>query len=181
MVLLRVSKILQSRTFHCVWLFFLPLSTISMFVYFLDLNCIWLSKPRQLPFKSFPRVSQIIRSCTSPGVRPHISWYTFKISSYSEYLKFYNLAHFTVFDSFSYPFLPYQCSFTFCILFNENLPPFVPENVKCGWINFYWYLLLLKTMGYHVHLNKTMRYHVHLSKTMGYHAHLSKTMFTWVR
>jgi hypothetical protein len=43
---------------------------------------------------------------------------------------------FTVFASFSHPFLPCQCLFTFV---NKKLPPFdkilrkvVPENAKCG-------------------------------------------------
>ena len=30
-------------------------------------------KPRPIRFKSYPRVSQILLSCTSPGVRPYIS------------------------------------------------------------------------------------------------------------
>ena len=32
-------------------------------------------KPRPIRFKSYPRVSQILLSCTSPGVRPYISLY----------------------------------------------------------------------------------------------------------
>ena len=39
------------------------------------LNRIWLDKPRQIQFKSYPRVSQILRSCTSPSVRPYMSVY----------------------------------------------------------------------------------------------------------
>jgi hypothetical protein len=69
------EKILLSCTFHSVWLFFSPLSTVSMFVYFLCslahqfANCI----THPIRFKSYPWVSQILLSCTSPGVRPYIS------------------------------------------------------------------------------------------------------------
>ena len=35
--------------------------------------------------------------------------------------RFYYLVPFTVFDSFSHPFLPCQCSFTFCVVWHINL------------------------------------------------------------
>jgi hypothetical protein len=35
--------------------------------------------------------------------------------------RFYYLAPFTVFDSFSHPFLPCQCLFTFCVVWRINL------------------------------------------------------------
>ena len=47
-------------------------------------------------------------------------------------LRFYNLAPFMLFNSFSHPFLPCRYLFTFCILLNEKSPPFVPEYAKCG-------------------------------------------------
>ena len=34
-------------------------------------------KPRPIRFKSYPRVSQILLSCTSPGDRPYISFCLF--------------------------------------------------------------------------------------------------------
>jgi hypothetical protein len=66
-----------------------------------------------------------------------------------ECLRFYDIAYFTVFDSFSHPFLLCQYLFTFCILLNKKLHPFdqilgkvVLENTKYR-SNLYRYLALL--------------------------------------
>jgi len=32
-------------------------------------------KPHQIPFLFYPRVSQILRSCTSPSIRPYITYF----------------------------------------------------------------------------------------------------------
>jgi hypothetical protein len=45
----------------------------------LKMHCLYFhlyphGKPRHIQFKSYPQVSQILPSCTSPGVRPDISW-----------------------------------------------------------------------------------------------------------
>ena len=36
-------------------------------------NCIRLDRPRPIRFKSYPRVSHILLSCTSPGIRFYMS------------------------------------------------------------------------------------------------------------
>ena len=41
--------------------------------------------------------------------------------------KFYYLAPFAVFDSFSHPFLPCQCLFTFCVVWRINLRTVSPK------------------------------------------------------
>jgi hypothetical protein len=80
------------------------------------------------------RVSHILLSGTSPGVRPYMACTPLQdkknhalftgitsIHISSGCHKFYYLAPFTVFDSFAHPFLPCQCLFTFCVVLRINL------------------------------------------------------------
>jgi hypothetical protein len=63
-------------------------------------------KPRPIRFKSYPRVSQILLSCTSPGVRPYIypmmgeekfralsnSYWGYKRMQYTKYIFYVTLS-----------------------------------------------------------------------------------------
>jgi hypothetical protein len=85
-----VSQILWSGTFHCVWLFFSPLHTMSMFVYFLH------------TLTKLPPFDQILRKLVPENVKcwsnkfwkvpDHKIWDTLR------YLRFNDLAPLTVFD-----------------------------------------------------------------------------------
>ena len=77
--------------------------------------------PRQVRFKSYrTRLVQV--------------WYDLNLTRGCH--RFYYLAPFTVFDSFSHHFLPCYCLFTFCVVWRINLLTIIPLsviNMICAW------------------------------------------------